>query len=217
MNESYIVRRLQPNAPIADDENGRLFGLPANLEEAPIVRFVKTPEHFRPYSACRMAWDENGLYVYEYSFERETHFKGVGTGCRAWCDSCLEVFFAADINRPNLYVNYECTPAPYVYMAIGEGNVDRKPYAELPEGMEPKSTVLPGIGWCIRYCIPLSFLREAFGIEKLYSGFTLRANFQKCGDETPVPHWATWSEMQPRPDGQWDFHQPQYFGNLVLA
>lgn len=217
MSEIYRIRRLQPDAPIAQDENGKLFGLPEGLEEAPITRYVNTPDSFRPYNACRMGWDENGLYVYEYSFETALRTAGIGTACKAWCDSCLEVFLAADESRPNLYLNYECTAAPYVYMAIGESRQNRRLYTELPDGMEPQGTVLPGIGWCIRYTIPLSFLREAFGVNSLHAGMVMRGNFQKCGDETQVPHWATWSEIQPRPDGKWDFHQPQYFGKIVLG
>lgn len=215
--KTYFVRRLQPDAAIAEDEFGRAFGIPAGLDDAPIDYYVETPEMFRPRCGCRMGWDESGLYVYEYALETELRMEEIGTCSQCWCDSCLEVFMAPDIRRPNLYFNYECTPSPYVYMAKGTGRPNRQEFRVLPEGMEPTSKVLPGYGWTIRYRIPVAFLKKEFDVPALYAGLEMRANFQKCGDKTKVPHWALWNEMTPTEDGGYDFHRPQFFGRLVLT
>jgi hypothetical protein len=39
------------------------------------------------------------------------------------------------------------------------------------------------------------------------------ANFYKCGDETPEPHFLSWNPIDlPKPN----FHVPQFFGQLEL-
>ena len=48
---------------------------------------------------------------------------------------------------------------------------------------------------------------------KLVPGGVLYANFYKCGDDTPQPHFISWSPIDlPKPD----FHAPQFFGVLEL-
>lgn len=216
--KTYTVHRLHPEAGIADDEFGRAFRIPAGLEDADIAYYVQTPDSFRIRCGCRMGWDETGLYVYEYALETELRMEEVGTEGRAWCDSCLEVFMAPDIRRPELYFNCECTPKPCVHLAVGgNGRIGRRQFHTLPEGLTPTPEILPGYGWSIRYRIPITFLQQEFDVQVLHEGMEMRANFQKCGDETRVPHWALWNEMTPCENGNYDFHRPQFFGRLVLA
>lgn len=214
--KTYEIKHLDPSAPVAEDEYGKAFGIPAGLNDAKIDFFVQTPETFRPLCGCRMGWDENGLYVWEYALETELRMEEVGTCSHAWWDSCLEVFMAPNIEKPDLYFNYECTPAPYVYLSKGTGRPDRQEFHILPDGMEPSSLILPGYGWSIRYRIPLDFMRDEFGVTGLHEGLEMRANFQKCGDKTKTPHWALWNEMTPGENGGYDFHRPQFFGRLIL-
>lgn len=161
-----------------------------------------------------MGWDAEGLTVWEYALETELRMEESGTGCRAWCDSCLEVFLAPDPDRPTFYFNYECTPRPAVHFGLGTGRTERKVFTELPAGMEPSSVIVPEKGWAIRYRVPADFLRETFGVT-LQSGLTMHGNFQKCGDLTRVPHWGMWNPPElplPKPD----FHRPEFFGTLTL-
>ena len=45
----------------------------------------------------------------------------------------------------------------------------------------------------------------------LLDGRTMRANFYKCGDLLPRPHFLSWNAISlPRPD----FHCPEFFGTL---
>jgi hypothetical protein len=44
-------------------------------------------------------------------------------------------------------------------------------------------------------------------------GKTCRANFYKCGDDLPEPHFLSWNNIiADKPD----FHLPQYFGTLTF-
>ena len=47
-----------------------------------------------------------------------------------------------------------------------------------------------------------------------HSGLRLRGNFYSCGDLSPAPYYAAWSEVD---TGTPDFHRPEYFGELLLA
>jgi len=50
-----------------------------------------------------------------------------------------------------------------------------------------------------------------FGGDELLSGQKIRANFYKCGDKTPKPHFLSWNPIDlPRPD----FHVPRFSGSL---
>lgn len=46
-----------------------------------------------------------------------------------------------------------------------------------------------------------------------FKGITCRANFYSCGDELPKPHYLSWSEIKSEIP---DFHQPEFFGELVF-
>lgn len=213
----YIVRRLTDLNRPAEDETGKLFGIPAGLNNAEIDYFMATPEEYRPLCGCRMGWKEDALYVWEYAYETELRMTEGGSVCRAWEDSCLEVFLAPDPERLDLYMNYECTPTPCVHLGTGTGRQKRKVFdsLKLPEGTEPASRIIPGIAWGISYRIPLSFLKQEFGISCLYPGMIMHGNFQKCGDLTRVPHYALWNAPGPEVTTP-DFHRPEFFGTLIL-
>ena len=212
--ELYTVKRLDRLSDQEPDGIGMLFGIPGGLEDAPICHWMATPEDYRPLCGCRMGWDAEGLTVWEYALETELRTEEHGTGCRAWCDSCLEVFLAPDPERPTFYFNYECTPRPAVHFGLGTGRATRKVFEKLPAGMQPSSVILPEKGWAIRYRVPPDFLWETFGVI-LQSGMKMRGNFQKCGDLTRVPHWGMWNPPEPLLTEP-DFHRPEFFGALRL-
>lgn len=43
-------------------------------------------------------------------------------------------------------------------------------------------------------------------------GHKMRANFYKCAESVPQPHWVAWS-----PVSRLDFHMPEHFGELELV
>jgi hypothetical protein len=65
--------------------------------------------------------------------------------------------------------------------------------------------------WTLTVAVPI----EAFSLSPVtaLSGRTLRANFYKCGDELPTPHFLSWSPIKtPKPS----FHEPRFFGDLFF-
>ena len=47
----------------------------------------------------------------------------------------------------------------------------------------------------------------------MFSGFKARANFYNCADETIIPHFVTWNPIGTEKP---DYHQPQYFGEIIF-
>jgi hypothetical protein len=106
--------------------------------------------------------------------------------------------------NPNGAINLGLRYDRYRYVRL-----THKTFQELVQ-MQPFSTE---DGWGVEYMFPLSFLQLFYPGLTLNSGKEMRANFYKCGDCTPAPHYKTWNPVgTPSPD----YHQPAYFGNLIL-
>ena len=78
-------------------------------------------------------------------------------------------------------------------------------------GEEPWPEV--GDNWLVEYRVPLVLFRKLYG-QDVRAGHRAAANFYKCGDETPVPHYGAWSPVGTAAP---DFHRPEFFGELVFA
>jgi hypothetical protein len=68
------------------------------------------------------------------------------------------------------------------------------------------------VNWWVTVTIPIDFMQEYVGPIADLSGQTWRANFYKCGDETPKPHFGSWSSIGEK----LEFHQPNKFGTLLF-
>ena len=65
--------------------------------------------------------------------------------------------------------------------------------------------------WTMYLEIPKQAL--GFSGQEALDGQKIKANFYKCGDLTPEPHFLSWSPIDlPEPN----FHTPQFFGQLEL-
>ncbi len=127
-------------------------------------------------------------------------------------DSCLEFFFAPD-PEDKRYFNFEFNPLGNLCLGFG---------AERPTRMriilkDAAALLAPtpfetGRGWGIEFRIPLSFIRLYFP-DFSFSGVS-HANFYKCGDSTPVPHYLAWAPLSTDTP---DYHRRQDFGTLSFA
>ena len=63
--------------------------------------------------------------------------------------------------------------------------------------------------WSMIEIIPASTLFRS-NVES-WNGKKMRANFYKCGDNLPTPHFISWNAIEwPEPS----FHRPEFFGEL---
>lgn len=132
-----------------------------------------------------------------------------------WQDSCVEFFISLD---GTWYYNFEfnCVGTKLLgYRKIRPEFTHGSPeimdsIAVRPSlGSEPIALREGDIRWSLEASIPVSaFFRDEI---RDLSGLVARANFYKCGDALPTPHFLSWSPID-APDP--DFHLPAFFGEI---
>lgn len=160
-----------------------------------------------PRTEFRIGYDKKCLYIlYEVAEAdpvrtKQADFEQV---CE---DSCVEFFCEAPGGR---YFNFE-------FNANGVGTfasrvarkVDKQALSAEAALEIGRQVAIGDRRWQLLVTLPWTLL----GVEP-EAGSRLRANFYKCGDRTPHPHYLTWSPIDsPVPD----FHRPDAFGVLTLA
>ena len=137
---------------------------------------------------------------------------------RPYEDSCVEFFWSPMDDE--IYYNLE-------FNAIGtllfSGGAQRSNRTRFPNEVTSQIRRSSSLGnqpfdtrddidvWKLTVAIPLSVFSLS-PIEPL-DGRSVKANFYKCGDKLPVPHYLSWHPIgTERPN----FHLPQYFGVLYF-
>lgn len=161
-----------------------------------------------PISAyAQVCYDDQALYVHLRAVEKDIRAELTGKLDEICEDSCLEFFFRP-ITDDLRYFNIECNPNGCMYLGFGS-NVDTL-VRLIPETPPIQPEVMrTEDGWEIYYTVPYSFIRNFFPEFSPVSGYTTRANFYKCGDKTPTPHYYCWN---PVPKQRCSFHNPSAFG-----
>ena len=130
-----------------------------------------------------------------------------------WEDACVEFFISFD---QETYYNFEFNCIGTRLAAFGKGKNDR---THLPEdsirriktGVFIDHNKQNGIDWELTVAIPL----DVFTQHQLASlaGQECGANFYKCGDGLPDPHFVSWTNIETATP---NFHVPAFFGKLVF-
>lgn len=179
-----------------------------------IINWEKYP--YLPTVDFSMAWDENNIFLKYYV--REIHAGAVTdfNNGPVWQDSCCEFFVSFDDKGYyNLEIN--CIGA---HLFGWHGADKQKASDDIMALIERSSTLgsqLPmsvdKAQWELVVKVPVKgFFRHPS--LRLHKGFSFRANFYKCGDKTKVPHFVSWN---PIATAEPSFHQPAYFGKVVLV
>ena len=164
-----------------------------------------------------VAHDNERLYLLYTVVGEQLHAVNIKDFDPVWQDSCVEFFMQRDGETD--YRNFECnvlgTLLSRKHESREKGVIQEKEimssitrFSTIKHRYENGSQVSD---WTMFLGIP----KKALGFknnEKL-SGQKIRANFYKCGDETPEPHYISWNPIDlPTPN----FHVPQFFGLLEL-
>ena len=125
-------------------------------------------------------------------------------------DSCLEFFFAPDSGAR--YFNFELNPLGTLCLGFGAERPARVRQVPKDLGQFQIEPFFTPKGWGVTFAVPVGFVR-LYCPEFALSG-EAAANFYKCGDDTPAPHYLAWSPLSsPAPD----FHRRQDFGRLIFG
>ena len=128
-----------------------------------------------------------------------------------WEDSCVEFFTSLD--NKETYFNFEFNVLGTGLIGYGSSvkSERNRLSAEQIETVNTFTQVNNIAGrkkWEIFLVIPKALLGESE-----FSGKSYHANFYKCGDALPEPHFIAWNAIDnPKPN----FHLPQFFGELVF-
>lgn len=177
----------------------------------------KTPWRAFPYSPkVDFSIAHSGDYVYLKYFITEKHMRAVNTKSNepVYEDSCVEFFISFDDTG---YYNFECNSLGTFLVYFGKDLATRKPLStETIEKIQTFTTFQrnvddKSVNWTITWAIPISTFSNHLDLS--LKGKASRANFYKCGDKLPEPHYISWSNITTEKP---DFHRPEFFGEVVF-
>ncbi len=162
-----------------------------------------------------VAYGNDALYL-KFAV-KEKHFRAIYQQPNepVYKDSCVEFFIGFD--EDNTYYNFEFNAIGTTLVAYGLP--DEREYLPVSLINNIKriavNKTVPGesslFEWELSLAIPFSvFYRHSISTLK---GKACKANFYKCGDDLPEPHFLCWNNIiADKPN----FHLPQYFGSLIF-
>ena len=121
-------------------------------------------------------------------------------------DACVEMFIANADNTH--YWNFEFNPVGVCNASYRkERKVDVvRLNAEQLQSIKRFPVQLCAAHWSLLVGIPLALIELDLAHEH-----ARRANFYKCGDKTPMKHYASWNLIEAEAPA---FHLPEYFGEI---
>ena len=198
------------------DPAGGMASIAANLRgaEKHSLAFAPWADYsYRPEVHFSIAYNDDHLFLQYLINEAHLQAAQGKTNDPVYQDSCVEFFISFDEGAS--YFNFEFNCIGTVLAGYGKSKTERSWLPEdLLQTIHVQSLIQKGGGqrnatWELTVVLPPDvFSFPAFSSLK---GKECRANFYKCGDQLPEPHFLAWSNIQ---SGQPDFHLPQFFGTL---
>jgi len=183
------------------------------------IDVINWPEYsYKPDVKFRIAYWRDQIWLKYYVNEDNIRAMETKINGNVYKDSCVEFFIST--TGDDIYYNFEfnCIGTPHV----GYGKVGTKKSLVDPEilkqirtksslGKKPFDEISGGHHWEMMIIIP----QNCFAYDKnlVLKKLEATANFYKCGDLTSRLHYVTWS---PVIIAEPDFHQPDYFGELIF-
>ena len=239
--KSILVKRISLNLSSEINDRGteterscykKAAEIGAAMDEAGVeynwIDVAQWPERnngYKPEVRFRIAYSQQMLFI-EY-YVKEANIKALYSedkDSKPFKDSCCEFFFSPECN--NNYYNMELNCIGKGTFAFRRGGrkgpkiaygeeIMKRIFRYSTLGEAPIETSVKENGklfeWKLTVAIPLECFTETPMNE--LKGKTMRANFYKCGDDMPKPHFLTWNRIElDKPD----FHTPDFFGALTF-
>jgi hypothetical protein len=173
---------------------------------------------YTPKAAFKLFHDGKNLYIKFDVTENDIHTLVTKDFGEVWTDPCVEFFVSPEGNMD--YYNFECTCIGKMLLGWHPAEADKE-----NASLDTLGTIkrIPSLGcenfplregennWSLIEIIPATALFRS-GVDS-WSGKKMRANFYKCGDNLPTPHFISWNAIDwPEPS----FHRPEFFGELYF-
>lgn len=199
---TYTVKRVSSPLTVTDPR----------WESAPALELAfRWAEYFpSPYTTtARILHCAKGVTVRLETDEWPIRAENTACNGRICDDSCMEFFFTPNTQGGD-YINVEINPHGLTHVAIGESRHGRRLLDIEEAGFRIETLIRPREGWCAMVFIPYTFIDTHFATRES----TWRANLYKCGELTAFEHYSVWNPIDlPKPD----YHQPAFFGELLLS
>ena len=171
--------------------------------------------NYKPSVEFTIAYNEYNIFLKYYVSECSIRAVNTSINSSVWEDSCVEFFIKFE--EDNAYYNFEFNCIGTALVGYGESQTGRLLLPEeLISNIVCKSVIVKDhssteLHWELTVVIPKSLFCYT-KIDTL-KGKRCTANFYKCGDLLPVPHFISWSNiLAPEPN----FHLPEFFGTLYF-
>lgn len=178
-----------------------------------INNFLWEQNGYRPRVFADISWDSEGYLLKFTAYEENPLATYTSHNTDVCKDSCVEFFAQFDPENEDRYFNFEVNPNGAMYCSFRKSRYE---YTMIDPAVIDtfgiKTNIFPD-RWEIEYKIPIDFIKKHIPTYRHEAGHIIRANFYKCGDDMPYPHYACWSRIDL---DEPEFHCPQFFGQLML-
>jgi hypothetical protein len=198
------------------DSSDTLSAIFQSIESSAITNEPWPAGGVKPHAEFKMAYSTDAIFL---RFDvKEKYFRANNKLINdpVFNDTCVEFFIAFDDDAAYYNLEFNALGTPLVGFGTGRERKLTKP--SLIKTIKRTSIVnvveddaLP-YQWELTVVIPFNVFYN-HQITAL-NGVSCRANFYKCGDELPEPHYLCWNNIiADKPN----FHLPEYFGQLSFA
>lgn len=213
---NLIIKEIKHNG-VADLELAeKMLESHARIEK---IETVNWPEYsYMPEVNFKIAYCQDQIWLKYYVTEESIMAKETKVNGDVYKDSCVEFFISTKMNDTYYNFEFNCIGIPHVgYHRVGKTNalVDSEILKSIKVrsslGNQPFEEKTGGHQWEMMIVIPKECL--AYDKDIYLKGLKAKANFYKCGNETSKPHYLSWNPIGTKNP---DFHQPEYFGEILF-
>lgn len=180
------------------------------LKKNPVDKAPWKTLEYKPDVSFAIAYNDCIFIKY---FVKEKYIRALysNTNDPVYKDSCVEFFIS--FNNEAEYYNMEFNCIGTCLMGYGSKKTDRVLVSKKRIDKINRSAIIghdkADVSWELTIMIPL----ETFSFHNITSlkDKRCRANFYKCGDELPEPHYLAWNNIISEVP---DFHLPHFFGEI---
>ncbi len=205
--EVPLVKKINSNTPI-----NKLAFLLDNVRRNVLNQVPWGHYNYCPAVEFAMTYDYDCIFLKFYVFEKSIRAVNNTVNSAVWEDSCVEFFISFDGEAAYYNLEFNCIGTARV--GYGQSKHDRQLLPQALISQIKYQSVINNhhekdIHWELTVSIPKNLF--CFNTITSHAGKKCRANFYKCGDNLPTPHFIAWSGIQ---SAEPDFHLPEFFGTL---
>ena len=177
------------------------------------LNFVPWPAYsYKPKVEFAIMYSDNSIFLKYFVDEKNIRSVNSIINSSVWEDSCVEFFISFDDAG---YYNFEFNCIGTALAGFGKEKINRQLLpADLIGEIKFHSSLVKtddGFHWELTLAIPSQVF--IYHLPLILQGKKARANFYKCGDLLPEPHFISWTNIE---SAEPNFHLPEFFGTLIF-